>query len=611
LLICVILPLQLLAQEENTPAQAPFVEEANPELFRKSQKYALHYERLVFSALQKYFNSGSFVVDARVMLDEMVVPVRERVSPAGSPTMGSLPGLPVSPSELQPAGDGSLETQPEFRITEYRKDFGIRYVDLRIMVDSAYTVEDFRFIMELVRMAADLDEARGDRIRISKAPFPGGEKKEHRLVAPEQRADSLQRDEDNAPEFRTVTFWESIQGSASFILILLLVFLFLLLLLWMVMRFLKTTQEQRGERERNIETLMMEIRQLKEETLAQLPGPSLPGDAEEEQKLLRVSVMEGFIGTPKEASLVAENWIQSLEDKGISRVARLVALTDEGLMNSMGAILPSTELKKIRYHLNSVIPDEDMDVTDQNDILREFLKDLRNRLGDMDGDSRQGDIFNFLRTLSLYQLSHILNDQPPGIQGVALAQVDPQMAARILQKMPGDLRSETLISMGKIQTVSIQSYKEIARLLARKALEVANMRFVAADGVESIIDVIQDMPLDAQKEHLESITQKDLELAEKIRRYYIPFEDLVQLPDALLLDMLQDLDRQVLVLALQNTTIEFRGSVLSVFPERMQRMVESSLNSLGEVTHEDIEKARRRLLGHVRIHLREMGGLPE
>jgi hypothetical protein len=564
------------------------------------------------------------MVDARVLLDEMVVPIRERRR-AESVALPDerLPGLPMNPEAQtrEPNVDAA-----GFRITEYRREFGIRYVDLTILVDSAYSLSDFRFIMEMVRMTADLEEARGDRLSIKKSSFPDPEGRiEAQGVrqdgvlplldsANTKKTDTLVINESNkkVEAFTTDSLWNSLKGTMGFLVPLLLVLLFLVLILWMVLHFLNHMRKHKEEQERSIETLAIEIRKLQENKDSGQKAALLNSEdvAEEEDRNNRISALEAFIGHPKEASRVLSTWMSVKGEEGIRNAARLVGATDPAVLDTLQNYLTAAEIRRLRMQVSTVLPQEEPDENRQLQILKEFRMELKRLLGEEE-EFRDGDIFNFLRSLSLLQLQHILKEEAPGIRGVALAQIDPVVAAEVLKSMDAADRAEAMISMGNIQSLSVQSYKEIARNLARKALAVSNMRFVAADGVETIIDVIVDLPVDSQKEYISSITEKDLELATRVRRYYLPFEDLLEIKANTLLDIFQDLDRDVLAQALLGADENYRQEILAIFPERMRKMIESNMASAQDMRHEDIEKAQRSLLLHVRRFLKKLGGVPE
>ncbi len=135
------------------------------------------------------------------------------------------------------------------------------------------------------------------------------------------------------------------------------------------------------------------------------------------------------------------------------------------------------------------------------------------------------------------------------------------------------------------------------------------MRFVAADGIESIIDVISNLSVDGQDQYIKSIAEMDIELAQKIQRFYVTFKDLTTLPEEILSKVLQDVERESLSAALVHVSEEFLIAILNLFPERMQQMIRSGVEANESITPESIDVARKQILHSVRAELKSLGGL--
>jgi hypothetical protein len=93
----------------------------------------------------------------------MLIP-SEKLIQTNVPAVENLPGLPVLPDEMRKSQDA---------LSDYRKEYGIKFIDVNVLVDSSYKVTDFEFILELVTMKGNLSEYRGDRVHIDKKIFPG------------------------------------------------------------------------------------------------------------------------------------------------------------------------------------------------------------------------------------------------------------------------------------------------------------------------------------------------------------------------------------------------------------------------------------------------------
>jgi flagellar motor switch protein FliG len=161
--------------------------------------------------------------------------------------------------------------------------------------------------------------------------------------------------------------------------------------------------------------------------------------------------------------------------------------------------------------------------------------------------------------------------------------------------------------MGNIDNIPLNVYKEIADRLSLKALTVGNMRYVAADGVDSILELIDSLPLNLQFQYIHSISEMDLGLGEKLRNRYVTLPELVGLPDKFLSNVLQGLDQETLILSLAHVDDAVKGKILSLLPERMQMLVASGLEGAADKAPKESEVAQRRLLRRIREEIRHSG----
>ena len=582
----------------------------DPAVDRKAERIAKEYERVINAAVSGYFEPKNFVVDARVVLEEMLVPIREHRKGLGSEGLEELPGLPVVPDEMKPGqGRDTLE------VVDYRKDFGVKFVDVKVFVDTSLKAQDVDFLMELVSARAKLDQIRGDRIQIVRKPFPKKTFEDFASTASNdtvfvpgvgavsaQQYDSLGRSQEN--------WTHSFLKNSSILFPLLILCLFILLLAWMIFRFLKNLQKDKDSTLLELKALRDQINQINSpvithstETLNLSSPESSPSGPQ--FKELRASVIDAVVGRPQVCAKVLASWMNADVENGHKNSATLIFATDIKLYELIRPYLNPTDAQKLQWRLNNIDAEE---APRQLEVLLAFKKET-NLLNSSPSD-RDGDIFNFLTQMNFAQLAHLLKDESAGIRGLALAQVPSDKAAELLQRMDDADRADTLVSMGQIQNVSIDSYKQVALRLSQKALDVTNMRFVSADGVESIIDVIASLPVANQKAYLDGVAEMDLTLAQKIRRFYVPMEMLPRIEAKLLADILSDLDREQFALSLAGLPQEYTQSLLNVLPERMQQMVQSGMQSLTDYSREDQEKARKKLLAHVRSELKKRGGAP-
>lgn len=564
------------------------------------------YETLAHEALSRYFDDGTFLVRAQVeMLDE---PLAQDPDRGAEPPLGSLPGLPFYP------GRGE-EPQPESRISS---------VQIEVLVDTTYTARDRDFIEYLVTLGADLDTTRGDVVLVQRTFFP----RDNRAMGPHRKQDAAWP-EARAKEAASPDTLRSVpaapeppQDPAAAITEKLLALLPLLIVCftaltcaWLLGRAILSSRG--GDPESGIPSRLSAWRRRRKEEDAPRPSvvlpaarPSGPPPSEAppkpppaEARNLRPELLDCFVGNPRQSGQILKTWIAKDAAKGAKLAGTLLAGLDPNLLDMVRDTLGddvSRSVQTIATGEEKATPEEFAAASQA--FLRDFRKATLRQ-----GDSRESDLFGFLEQLNEAQIAHVLKGESAGVAGFALAQISADKASSLLQKLDAGTRAKLLVGMGNVTQIPRDVYKEMADRLSLKALEVANMKFVAADGVDTILKLIDTLPLDEQFAYIHSISEVDINLARRLRERTITFSELANLPDRFLAPRLQTLDPETLTLALLRADTTLRTKLLSLLPERQQQMMQSNMEARRQVDRAELDAAARRLLKAVRDEIRRQG----
>ena len=573
--------------------------------YKLSDKLSNHYERLVKHKLSEYFDGAAFLVDTRVYYDETLVPSQyKKLASRLNPDIEMLPGLPTMPSELQPVNDMSNTWGDSLVASEYKKKAEVKFIDFTILVDSTFTVAEVDFVMEMVRMVADLDETRGDRIQILKKAFP------NRSEMTSMASETVETSPVVSQADDAVSHYDSNDGLRPFEWVLLILILIgFAFLIWVLSKLFSLHSG-----ESNLKAIKAMRKEFSKEPKADETSAlmAVPVSAEQSPSQiaqyteLRTFLVNQLIGQPDQSGRVLTSWIQVQEAEGIRRCAIVLNLVDPKVVTFLKNHLPEKHLIQIEMSLFSI---ENIETEEELELLKEFKKDFQNGTVSKRGASSQSDLFSFINQMTTNQVKHLVNEENPGIKGLVLAQMKPAKAAEILKSFDDSSRAKVMIQMGQIQNLTVKTYKEIAERLSQKALSISNMKYVAADGVETLISVILGLPSGSQSGYISEIAEQDLELASRINQTFVLFENMPTVPAPQLLMLLDGFTKEKLALALMKTEESFVKSVVQVFPDRARDSILSIMEGNLDKSLDEVELARRELLTHIHIELTKMGGL--
>lgn len=589
-------------------SQARFANISEPTLSGNDAQRTLErsYEATAKQALGRYYAENTFLVRARVELDD-------EGSAQDASSSHSLPALPGLPFQPQLSRSNSAASLAERLIA----------VSYEILVDTSYTARDRDFIQYLVTLAANLDTTRGDEVYVERVFFP----REDKNLRPFRKFDNFEAlsspgllptvaetaQRGPAPQVQGALTAKDPYERLYGLLPLLIVCIFVLLCVWLLSRAIATPallerigRSRRGKDEGDGGATVVPPRESTAVTAPAMPVSqqvSHEPTAVAEAANIRPFLLNCFIGEPKLCGQILKSWMERDRAKGARDTGLLLAGLNSRLLHLVEETVGKDNARLVETHLAVA---EEPPPEEFAALGKEFRREFQNAAS-RKSDNRDADLFGFLEQLNEGQVMHILRDESIGIVSFALAQISSEKAGSILQKLDAANRSRLLVGMGNITQIPHDVYKEIADRLSLKAMEVANMKFVSADGVESIVNLIDSLPIEQQFDYIHAISEMDLNLAKRIRERTITLPELFSLPEKFLSAKLQEVDADTLALVLLRMDSAQRGKLLGLLPERMQLMAQSSMETRSQATPLEVESAQRRLLILIREDFRKNG----
>lgn len=605
---------------------------SSADLQEEAAKYERYYEVVLDNALSDYYREGTFIVDVKATLDRILVPKGYQVvQPQEDIKIENLPGLPFIPPNLQsnrPTGQDSIKA------SGFDARFQLTRLNIKVLVDTSYSDEDVDFVEEAASLIANADEFRGDIVSVSKKVFPRNSRAfEQDIKKPTAPSPTILLDStniiNNIQEQPNEDLEENIVNDISPVLpdtvfqtlveereqklflgidwnnpeqllyiILALAILFITALIFAVSRKPKT---------KNDEEVVQDIG--KANTILNIPqsnttevngeyshkGPTIKELAKFEGDKTFIANM--CISKPKIISSMFSEWITNDEEQGSSKVVKSLISVDEKLIKILKPHMSSNIYEIISYGIDnsgSLSLEERMNETEN---LRSSITTYKSP---KESEDNETSMFDFVDQLTDQQILHLMKDESNEMVSILLAQVAGERAGIVLQKMDEDKRISVLLKMGKINSIPISVYKKVASHFSTKALAISDMKYVAADGVETILNTIETMPLSDQDAYVASIAEQDLELAKKIKKYFIGFDDLPKVKIELIKSALDEIPSETLILALRTAPAAVREKVLKSRTKRDQQLILSEIEMPSEATNSEVEDAQKTILYAVR-----------
>lgn len=614
--VALVLGLGITALTQSLSAQ----NQGYLDLADQQRQIERQYERQIINALSDYYDRNRFFVDITVELEETQVPLNYEAPMFQETPLGvnALPGLPIVPEDLQRRTPAEQDTLIP---TQYQTAVELVYLDIDIIADAVYDQADLNFMESRVRSVVNVDEERGDILTVSQMAFPDrgrfddDEEEEEDFFTQEEFEEALaeqmeefrqqlQEEEEAEAEEPEEAGWFS-PDNPWLPWIILGAILFVLLIALLIYWLSKSRQpEENNHQAQELAALKAELDRIKNGDYQQ---PEANGQESEEEQTSaealakfesdKMFLTNQYINHPKRVATVLNSWFEEDPENGVMKAARAMNATNPRLLSTLRSSLDDTLYERIDQTMQHLSP---MTTQESMEIVGEFKKQIQALNGLNGSAGEHSDMFQFLQDLNDDQLMNLFKEENDGIIAIALAQIDADRVANILNRMEDERRTSLMVKMGKLDNVPVQSYKQVADHLVSKALEVYNMRYVASDGVQSVLNVLDSLPVSEQQKYLDTIAQQDLELAEKIKRFFISFDEIPTMDEQQLQEALDRVNTDSLIRALVDAPQKIYDAIISVRPVREQKLIEAEVSRARDLTQQDIEKARKEILTAIR-----------
>ena len=206
--------------------------------------------------------------------------------------------------------------------------------------------------------------------------------------------------------------------------------------------------------------------------------------------------------------------------------------------------------------------------------------------------------FGYLTKVKPQQLADFIVTEHPQTIALILAHMDSTSAAETLSFFPDELRSEVVVRMANLGDISPSIIKRVSTVLEGKLERLTSYK-VEVGGPRAVAEVLNRLGQKASKSTIEYIEDVDEKLATTIKELMFTFEDINTLNQAAIREILKNVDKKDLMIALKGSGDALKEKFLSSMSQRASDSFKEEMQFLGAVRVKDVEDAQRRIVEQV------------
>lgn len=607
-------PVSLPAGLADAPDESAIVSVAAATALERSEREQ-RLDNLIQGAMANFFDVGTFLVDTKVSLQFVPVQRPEGERPAegaGRTTIReSLPGLPGVPMYLLRPLDTADGNLTEFTLELQR-------IEVNMMVDADYTSDEINFVDQLIRATAKIDDARGDRVTITRTAFPQRRTPANGNLSPLAGAELPETFPDTAAQAERppvppleLPLWEQILDEPLYWIPLLMLFGLLIgFLIWLLTRNRDKRNDEFAKRP---------------EAPAPPPLPvieppihpdTLTRRKREQEKLEQAKeddhttyLLEQIMQYPSEMARLFEMWMKKEGSKGLTKAAQMLLLTDAKLVRVLRPAMSEARFEQLSKKVEETteLPGE------------EAMKELKNLTRYLKARMQENTVRRGLRALNDFDfvqhedddrlLLHLIDYEPREI-AIILSHLESKRAALMLREFESEISQKVMLELPKVKNTDYETYRKLAEdFFNRISADPDESRFRESDVVETV-KLIESLPLNKQQEQSERFMRDENPYAAAVSSRMITFMTLSAVSDEVITEAIQPIGTEQLGLALAGMDSETAFRLISLRPDREQMVLHSEMENAAVVSDDKINEAKNRLLTLIRNTARSKSQQP-
>ena len=259
------------------------------------------------------------------------------------------------------------------------------------------------------------------------------------------------------------------------------------------------------------------------------------------------------------------------ELNGYDKAAIIFDILGDSLSINMFKDIPEAEFYKLRDHAKSL--KNTVPTSVKKEVLEDYYFKMLSNEKYKDQPSSE-NMFEFLVKLDDEQLFALLSPEQPRVIALALEQVDNEKRMIFLSKIDPEKQNKIVLQTGNLNDIPLEAIIHTAKELKKKSAFLPGPVKFSRGGGQSVSDMLSKMPEEDAKRYLEQMKTDSPDLLKDVKKYFLLFEDILQMPETIAAKFWADpdIELEVMALALVEYDTETVTKLQEYLPGKKQAM---------------------------------------
>ncbi|MDR4495568.1 MAG: flagellar motor switch protein FliG [Nitrospirales bacterium] len=204
--------------------------------------------------------------------------------------------------------------------------------------------------------------------------------------------------------------------------------------------------------------------------------------------------------------------------------------------------------------------------------------------------------FETLKSLDAASIANLLAFEHPQTGALILANLESDQAGQILSLLPPYKRDAIVYRLATTEEVSPNMVEELNWVLQEELRLGSSRNAIPVGGTGLVAEILNTVKRNIEGEIMTELEGKNPELAEEIRGKMFTFEDLENVDDRGMQELLREVAKEELLLALKPVEGPLRDKFFKNMSSRAAESLKEDMETRGPVKLSDVESAQQNIL---------------
>jgi len=209
----------------------------------------------------------------------------------------------------------------------------------------------------------------------------------------------------------------------------------------------------------------------------------------------------------------------------------------------------------------------------------------------MPGSASRG--LEILRWMDARSIAEMIRLEHPQVIAIILSVLEYEVAADVLNFLPGESRPEIMQRIGALETVQPAAMKELEQIMKTQFANNSSAKSSSFGGVKTAAKIMNFVKVDIESKLMSGLVEMDPDIAQRIQDNMFTFDNLVNVDNRSIQALMRNIEPDLLMTALKGADEAVKQKFFDNMSARARVMFIDDMEAKGPLRISDVEEAQK------------------